>query len=395
MFRHLVPGHISAGFVSVLVGYTGAAAIVFQAAQAAGATPDQVGSWMLALGLGMGLCGIGLTLWFKQPVLIAWSTPGAALLTVSLAGVSMAEAVGAFLFCSALITICGLTGLFDRLVNLIPKTLASAMLAGVLLQFGLKAFLALETGFAIAGGMMAAYLAGRLFWNRYAIPVTFLAGILLSMAGGMGDGLTLPVALTMPVFVIPEFNPAVLIGVGIPLFIVTMAGQNLPGIAVMRAHGYDAPASPLITWSGITGLVLAPIGGFAFNLAAITAAICMGRDVDEKPERCYLAAVWCGGIHVFVGLFGATIAALFAAFPQEMVLAIAGLALLGTIGGSLKTAMAEDGEREAAMICFTITASGLSLFSIGAAFWGIAAGMAVHGLMSWRTNRSLARREQA
>ena len=382
--KYFSPSHMSAGFVSVLVGFTGAAAIVFQAAEAAGANSAQIGSWMLALGLGMGFCGIGLSLYYRQPILIAWSTPGAALLATSLSGVTLPEAVGAFIFSSALILICGLTGWFDRLMKMIPKSLATAMLAGVLLKFGLSAFQAMESGFLVAGGMFASYLAGKVIFPKYAVPGTFLTGVLLALSQGMTEGLNLPLAVTMPVLVWPEFNPSVLIGVGIPLFIVTMASQNLPGIAVMRAHGYDAPASPLIGWTGVTGLLLAPLGGFAFNLAAITAAICMGKDVDERPERCYLAAIWCGGFHIFVGVFGVTVAALFAAFPAELVLSIAGLALLNTISNSLKTAFEADGEREAAMICFALTASGLSLWSIGAPFWGLMVGLLVHQLMRWR-----------
>ena len=392
--KHFSLAHMSAGFVSVLVGFTGAAAIVFQAAEAAGANPAQIGSWMLALGFGMGICGIGLSLFYRQPILVAWSTPGAALLATSLTGVTLAEAVGAFIFSSALILICGLTGWFDKLMRLIPKSLATAMLAGVLLKFGLSAFQVLETGFLIAGGMLATYLTGKVIFPKYAVPGTFLAGVLLALSQGMTEGLQLPLEVTAPVLVWPEFNPTVLIGVGLPLFIVTMASQNLPGIAVMRAHGYDAPASPLIGWTGLTGVLLAPIGGFAFNLAAITAAICMGKDVDERPERCYLAAIWCGIFHILVGLFGVTVAALFAAFPTELVLSIAGLALLNTISGSLKTAFAEEGEREAAMICFAVTASGISLWSVGAPFWGLMIGLMVHQLMRWRERNTAPRLEK-
>ncbi|MCL6416112.1 benzoate/H(+) symporter BenE family transporter [Aestuariirhabdus sp. Z084] len=372
---------LSAGFVAVLVGYTSSAAIIFQAADAAGATPEQIGSWLWALGIGMGLTSIGFSFYYRHPVLTAWSTPGAALLVTALSGVSLAEAIGVFLFSSALITLCGLTGWFDKLMGWIPQSLASAMLAGVLLAFGLKLFSALEQQAVLVSVMLASYLLGKIYWSRYVIPIALMAGCVLAAASGLVEFDSIRLDIAVPVLTRPEFSMAALVGVGIPLFIVTMASQNVPGMATLRANGYRTPASPLMTWTGITGLLMAPLGGFAYNLAAITAAICMGKDADPDPNKRYQASMWAGGFYLLTGVFGATVVGLFNAFPNELVMAIAGLALLATIGSSLSTALQGESKREAALITFLITASGVSLFGIGSAFWGLVIGGLAHGLL--------------
>ncbi len=378
MLSFFSPSYISAGFVSILVGYTSAAAIVFQATSAGGASPEEIGSWMWALGIGMGLSSIFLSLKYKAPVITAWSTPGAALLVTSLPGIPMAEAVGAFLFCSLLLTLCGVTGWFEKIMSYVPGSLAAAMLAGVLLRFGLNTFIAMESQFAMVFLMLLTYIGGKLFLPRYVIPLTFLAGIAYTAYFGLFQSAQLSLSLTQPILTMPEFTLSTLIGIGIPLFTVTMASQNVPGLAVLRAHGYKTPASPLISWTGITGLIMAPFGGFAYNLAAITAAICMGNVVDPDPGKRYKAAIWAGIFYLLLGLLGGAVASLFTLFPKALIMAIAGLALLGTIGSSLKTAMDAEEEREAAMITFAITASGTSLLAIGAPFWALIVGLAVH-----------------
>jgi len=376
MGRFFGLSHLSAGFIAVLVGYTSSAAIVFQAATAAGATAAHISSWLLALGLGMGLTCIGLSLYFRSPVLTAWSTPGAALLASALVGIPMSEAIGAFLVASALITLCGVAGWFETIMRHVPKSLAAGMLAGVLLRFGMDVFLSLRAQPGMVALMLAVYFAGRKFNSRYAVPLTFLAGLAWAAGGRLIqlDALTLSIA--RPIFTAPSFTFSTAIGVGIPLFIVTMASQNVPGIAVLRANGYDTPISPLITWTGLTGLLLAPFGGFSFNLAAITAAICMSPEADRNPDRRYLAAVWAGIFYLITGLLGATVASVFAALPRELVAAIAGLALLGTIGNSLTAALSEANERDAALVSFVVTASGVTLLGLGSAFWGLLFGLA-------------------
>ncbi|MCW9032704.1 MAG: benzoate/H(+) symporter BenE family transporter [Rhodospirillales bacterium] len=384
MLKYISLSHIVAGFVSVLVGYTSAAAIVFQAAAAGGAGPEEISSWLWALGIGMGISGIAMSLYYKNPIMVAWSTPGAAILVTSLPGIPMAEAISAFLFCSFLLTLCGVTGWFEKITNFVPQPIASAMLAGVLLRFGLNVFTSLENEIYLVTPMVICYLLGRQFFPKYVIPLTFFLGIGISYFLGLIGKIDIEIALTQPVFIMPAYSISTLVGVGIPLFVVTMASQNMPGLAVLRAHGYQTPASPLIGWTGFTGLLLAPFGGYAFNLAAITAAICMGEDVDSNPKRRYLAAIWAGIFYILVGLFGASVVALLAAFPTELVMSIAGLALIATIGNSLKASLSEDDTREAAMLTFIITASGMSLWSIGGAFWGLIVGLITHYLVKKR-----------
>lgn len=377
--RHLLKdlslSAIAAGFVTVLVGFASSAVIVFQAAQSLGATPEEISSWMWALGLGMGLTCIGLSLRYRMPVVTAWSTPGAAMLIGSVAGLPLSDAIGAFLISALLIAASGFSGLFERMISRIPVSLASGMLAGVLLRFGIDAFAAMKTQLGMVLTMFAVYLLARRLLPRYAVILTLLVGI--AFAAGLGllrvDGLSLQLA--KPVFTTPTFSLAAIVGIALPLFIVTMASQNVPGVAVIRASGYAIPISPVVGWTGLVNLLLAPFGAFALNLAAITAAICMGREAHEDAARRYVAAIAAGVFYVVVGLFGATVAALFAAFPKELILAIAGIALLGTIGNSLAAALRDEAEREPALVTFLVTASGLSLAGIGSAFWGLLAGV--------------------
>ena len=377
LFRDSSVSSIAAGFVTVLVGFASTAAIVFQAAQALDATPAQTASWMWALGIGMGATCIALSLRWKMPVVTAWSTPGAAVLATSAAGVSMGEAVAGFLVSALLIAIAGFSGIFERMLGRIPLSLASAMLAGVLLHFGIDAFAAIQAAPALVLSMLATWLLARRWWPRYAVIATLLAGIAAAALAGQLHLAGLRLELAQPVWTTPRLSLASILGVALPLFVVTMASQNVPGVAAIRASGYPVPVSPAIGWTGVASLLLAPFGAFALNLAAITAAICMGPEAHADPARRYTAAVWAGLFYLLVGLFGATVAGLFAAFPQALVLAIAGIALFGTLGNSLVAALREEDEREAALVTFLVTASGLSLLGVGAAFWGLVAGVCV------------------
>ena len=375
-FRDLNLSAATAGFVAVLVGFTSSVAIVFQAAQAFGATPELITSWMWALGLGMGLCSAIPSLILKKPVMVAWSTPGAAVLaTAGLAGgFTMAQAVGAFMACAVLIVLSGATGLFERLMNRIPMAIASALLAGVLARFGLQAFAAAQTALPLVALMLLVYLLGRRALPRYAVPLTLLAAVAYVVMRGQFNAGALVLQWAVPVFTAPEFTFGAFVSLALPLFIVTMASQNLPGVAAIRAAGYQMPISKIITLTGAATLVLAPFGGYALNLSAITAAICMGE--EAHPDKCkrYTAAVACGLIYIAIGLVGAAVTGLLLAFPKELVLAIAGLALLGSIGGGLHAALKDDAHREAALITFLVTLSGVVIAGIGSAFWGVVAG---------------------
>jgi benzoate membrane transport protein len=386
--RFFVPAHISAGFIAPLVGYTSSAAIIFQAANSTGANDAMITSWFWALGLGMGLSTIGLSLFFKQPILTAWSTPGAAILVTSLAGVPMAEAIGAFLLCSVLLTLVGLSGWFDRLMAFMPQSIAAAMLAGVLLPFAMHMIMSLESQLALVLTMIMTFFISRVFWPKLAIMVTFLMGIMIAWVQNLIIWQSLSLQISSPIWTTPEWSLSATIGVAIPLFIVTMASQNLPGIVVLRSHGYDAPAAPLITWTGITGLLMAPFGGFAFNLSAIMAAICMGKDVDTDPQQRYRSAVWAGLFIVATGIFADSLTGLFNSLPQALVISIAGLALLGTISSSLSTALVRESERIPAMITLITTASGVALWGIGSAFWGLVIGVSALLIQHYSTNSS-------
>jgi benzoate membrane transport protein len=376
----------TAGFVAVLVGFTSSVAIVFQAATALGATPAQISSWMWALGLGMGLCSAVPSLVLRKPVMVAWSTPGAAVLATAAAagGFTLSQATGAFIVCALLMTLAGATGWFERVMDRIPMPIASALLAGVLARFGMDAFLAARTALALVLLMLLAYLAGRRWWPRYAVPGVLAAGTAFAAASGQLHLEGVSVSLTVPVFVSPEFTLAAAVSLALPLFVVTMASQNLPGVAAIRAAGYQMPISKIITLTGVVTLLLAPFGAFALNLSAITAAICMGREAHEDPAKRYTAAVACGLIYIVIGLFGAAVTGVLTAFPRELVVAVAGLALLGSIGGGLALALKDEQHREAALITFLVTLSGVSLAGIGSAFWGVVAGALTWGVQSWR-----------
>ncbi|WP_046659052.1 benzoate/H(+) symporter BenE family transporter [Lysobacter capsici] len=376
LLRDLSLSAVIAGFVAVLVGFTSSAAIVFSAAQASGASDAEIASWMWALGLGMGATCIGLSLRYRAPVVTAWSTPGAAMLITGAAGLPLAEIVGAFVVSAVLTTALGFSGWLERALSRLPTSLASGMLAGVLLRFGLNVFTSMQAQFALVFAMFLGWLLARRWSPRYAVVITLAIGVAIAAVQGqlhLGD---VRLTLAQPIWITPKFSLAAVIGVAIPLFVVTMASQNIPGIAILRAHGYqDTPVSPLIGWTGLVTLVLAPFGAFALNLAAITAAICMGSDAHEDSRRRYVAAVAAGVFYLLTGLFGATVAALFAAFPKELVLAIAGIALLTTIGNGLAAAVHDPQEREPALITFLVTASGVSAFQIGSVFWGMVAGL--------------------
>ena len=382
-FKDLSPSAFTAGFVAVLVGFTSSVAIVFQAALAFGATPEQITSWMWALGLGMGLCTAVPSLILRKPVMVAWSTPGAAVLATAgvAGGFSMAEAVGAFMVCAALITLVGVTGWFERVMNHLPMAIASGLLAGVLARFGMQAFTAAQTNLPLVVLMLATYLVGKRWLARYAVPLTLLVAIVYVAIGGGFTGAGVHFDLAMPVWTLPQFTLAAAISLALPLFVVTMASQNLPGVAAIVAAGYrhsaekpGIPVSGMITLTGIATLLLAPFGAFALNFSAITAAICMGREAHPDPDRRYTAAVSCGALYLLIGIFGTAITGALTAFPKELIAAIAGLALLGTIGAALATALRDEFHREAALITFLVTLSGVVIAGVGSAFWGVIAG---------------------
>ncbi len=374
---------VVAGFIAMLTGYTSSLVLMFQAGQAAGLTNGQISSWIWALSIGMAICCIGLSLRYRAPIMIAWSTPGAALLITSLPGVPYSEAIGAYIFASGLIVLIGLTGTFDRLMRRIPASIAAALLAGVLFKIGLEICVAAEQQPLLVVAMLLAYLLGKRLMPRYAVLAALIVGSVLAAVFGLLNFEHFELQLAVPEWTTPSFSLAAAISIGIPLFIVAMASQNLPGMAVLRANGYDVPASPLLTTTGLTSMLLAPFGSHGIHMAAISAAICAGPEAHEDPKKRYTAAIWCGVFYGIAGIFGATLAALFAALPKALILSIAALALFASIIGGLTQAMSEPKEREAALITFLVTASGMTLFSVGSAFWGIVAGLLTLAILNW------------
>jgi benzoate membrane transport protein len=364
---------VVAGFVAVLVGFTSSVVIVFAAAQALGATPAQATSWIWALGLGMGLTTIGLSWCYREPVLTAWSTPGAALIAGT-SGVAMGEAIGAFVACGVLIVLAGATRLFERVMDRIPQAIAAALLAGVLARFGLDAVGAVKTAPLLVIVMALVFLVGRRAWPRYAVPGVLLAGLVVAALEGRMQWSRVVWEAALPVWTTPVFTWSAFVGIALPLFVVTMASQNLPGVAAQRAAGYRTPPSVPVAVTGAATVLLAPFGGYAFNLAAITAAICMGPEAHADPAKRYTASIAAGGFYIAIGLVGGAVIGLLQAFPRELVWVVAGLALLGTIAGGLASALKDEHHRDAAGLTFLVTLSGVSIAGVGSAFWGVVAG---------------------
>jgi benzoate membrane transport protein len=330
----------------------------------------------------------------RKPVMVAWSTPGAAVLAVagvagaSGSGYSMGEAVGAFMVCAMLITLCGITDLFEKLMDRIPMAIAAALLAGVLARFGMQGFVAAQTALPLVALMLITYLVGKRCMARYAIPLTLLVAIVFVAAHAQLAGSSIELRLATPVWVMPVFSWQAAMSLALPLFIVTMASQNLPGVAAIRAAGYPMPLSKIITLTGVATFLLAPFGAFALNLSAITAAICMGKEAHPDPDKRYIAAAVCGLIYIFIGLFASIVTGLLSAFPKELIAAIAGLALLGTIANGLATALQDEVHRDAAIITFLVTLSGVVIAGIGSAFWGVVAGALALFVQNYRATPS-------
>ncbi|MEN7526317.1 MULTISPECIES: benzoate/H(+) symporter BenE family transporter [unclassified Cupriavidus] len=377
-----------AGLIAMLTGYTSSLVLMIQAGQAAHLSDAQIASWIWALSVGMGVTTLGLSLAMRVPVVVAWSTPGAALLIASLPGVPYPEAIGAFLMAALLMTAAGLTGWFDRLMKALPASIASALLAGILFRISVDVFIQAQHQTVLLLVMFAAYLLGRRLWPRYAVPVVLAIGVALAGALGQLHFEQFHFAAALPVWTTPAFSLSAFISIAVPLFIVALASQNIPGLAVLRADGYHVPASPLITVTGVASAILAPFGSHGINLAAITAAICTGPQADADPRRRYMAAVVCGIGYLVMGVMAASIAALFAAFPKALVVGVAAFALLGSIANGLTVAMQTPAERESALLTFMITASGMTLAGVGSAFWGVVGGMLALLILKPREQRA-------
>jgi benzoate membrane transport protein len=384
LFHDLSLSALVAGCIATLISYAGPLVIIFQAADSAGLSHAVLTSWVWAISIGSAVLGIGLSLRYRVPLVIAWSAPGSALLVSLLPQISLNEAVGAYLVANLVILLVGLSGAFDRIIGRLPPAISAAMLAGILFSFGTGLFVSLQSQPVLVLAMFVTYLICKRLLPRYAVMAVLLVGCLIALVSGELHGEALVIGLAMPLWITPQFSLAATLNIALPLVMVALTGQFVPGMAVLRNDGYQTPASPIICASATASLLLAPFACHGLNLAAITAAICTGREAHEDPRKRYVAGVACGLCYLLLGLFGATLVSLFSALPKELIAALAGLALFGAIGGALASAMAAPDDREAALITFLVTASGMSFLGLSAAFWGLIFGIAAHLLLSAR-----------
>ena len=385
---------VVAALISVIVNYGGTFILVFQAAQVAGLSPALTASWVWSISIGVGVTGIILSWLAREPIITAWSTPAAAFLVTALAVTPYAEAVGAYLISAAAFVALGLSGYFEKVIRLIPQGVAAGLLAGILLQFGIKAFAGLSVDPLLAGLLIVAYVVLKRFTARYAVVGILMLGLGFLLLQARVDLSGLELRLATPLLTVPAFSLNALLSVALPLFLITLTGQYMPGMLVLRNDGFRTSANPIVTITGLGSLLMAPFGSHAFNIAAITAAICTGREAHEDPAKRWLAGIAAGVFYILVGVFGLTLAAVFMAFPATFITTLAGLALLGTIGGSLTNALADAKTREAALITFVAAAANITLLGIGGAFWGLVIGLLAHAVLNGRLPR-LSRRTPA
>ena len=375
---------VVAGLLSVIVNYGGTFILVFQAAKVAGLSPELTASWVWSISIGVGVTGILLSWVSREPIITAWSTPAAAFLVTALATTPYAEAVGAYLISAAAFVALGLSGWFERVIRLIPPGVAAGLLAGILLQFGIRAFGGMGIDPLLAGWLILAYVVFKRFSARYAVVGILVLGLAFLLIQDRVDLSGLQLKLAAPVFTMPAFSLNALLSVALPLFLITLTGQYMPGMLVLRNDGFKTSANPILAITGLGSLLMAPFGSHAFNIAAITAAIATGREAHEDPSRRWIAGIAAGVCYILVGVFGVTLAGVFMAFPATFITTLAGLALLGTVGGSLATALADAKTREASLMTFLAAAANINLLGIGGAFWGLVIGLLAHAILHGR-----------
>jgi benzoate membrane transport protein len=370
-----------AGFLAVLISYSGPLIIFFQAAQKANVAPNMMISWIWGISIGAAVAGIFLSIKYKTPVITAWSAPGTALLVTLFPNISLNEAVAAYITAALVILLIGLSGYFDKLLKWIPQSIAAAMMAGILFQFGLGLFTATDSMPLIVFGMLLVFLVSKRLNPRYCMVWVLLAGVLLSLFLGKMNPVSVDFSLAIPQWISPEWTMNSMLNLALPLILVSLTGQFLPGMAIMKLSGYDTPAKPIITATSIASLAVACVGGITIVLASITAALCMGKDAHELKEKRYIAGIANGLFYILGGLFAGSIVMLFSLLPKELVAALAGLALLGAIGTNVSVAMKDESERDAALITFLATASGMHFLGLSSVFWGICIGIIAHLLL--------------
>ncbi len=372
-----------AGLLVVLVGYSGPVLIITRAVEQAGLPTRVADSWLFAVSVGSGVAGLGLSWWTRQPVIVAFSTPGAVLLSTTLGDYRFSDAVAAYMVVAVVCVAIGLSSTFSRLMALIPGPIVSAMLAGVLLDFGIGAFRSLPGAPAqarvtlLVAMMIGVYFVARSRGSRLAVVWTSGAGIAVALAAGLTTGRSPRLHLAEPLWTTPTFHPGAVVTLALPLLALALSSQYAPGYAVMRGAGYTPDMNRILTVTGGFGLLLAPFGGPGLNLAAITAGIATGPDAHPDADRRWLAGVATGVVYVVVGLFGVSALSIFGLMPHEFVVAITGLALFGTIVSAAAGALTDPAQRDAAGATFLCAAGGFTLFHIGAPFWALVVGLVV------------------
>lgn len=379
---------VFAGFITFLVGISVSSVLVIQAAQHLGATPEQITSWFWALGLGIGLSGLILSWKYKYPVATSWSTAGLALIIATGSGYSIHEAIGAFLLCGLITAVLGFLGVFKKALEYIPQSLTSAMLAGVLLKFGIGIFATMQTEWGFILSLLAAYIISKRLWPRYSIVITVVAGVILCPMFMTFATPNIQWSIAKPVWISPEFSLSAFLGLALPLFVINMASQYLPGLAMIRSYGYQPNVNPLIGVTGLAQTIFAPFGCFSVNIAAISAAISLDDQAHPDAKRRYIAGMSCGFFYILMGIFAATLTSFLMAFPLVFITALAGIALFGTIGHNIAIAFHNVDEREAALLTFLFSASGIQFFGIGSAFWGLLFGLVVSLIFKLKIRKS-------
>ncbi|MEQ1123264.1 benzoate/H(+) symporter BenE [Acinetobacter seifertii] len=374
-----------AGFLAVLISYSGPLIIFFQAAQRAHVSTDMMVSWIWGISIGAAVSGIYLSIKYKTPVITAWSAPGTALLVTLFPNVSLNEAVAAYITSAIVIFLIGITGYFDKLLKWIPQDVAAGMMAGILFQFGIGLFTASDSMPFIVFCMLIVFLIAKRLMPRYTMIWVLAAGVLLSLFLGKMNPVDVSFSLAIPQWINPEWTWNSTLNLAVPLILVSLTGQFLPGMAIMKLSGYDTPAKPIITVTSIASLAVACVGGITIVLASITAALCMGKDAHELKEKRYIAGIANGIFYILGGLFAGSIVMLFSLLPKELVAALAGLALLGAIATNISVAMKNDSQRDAALITFLATASGMHFLGLSSVFWGICIGVITHFILTPRS----------
>lgn len=371
-----------AGLIATVISFAGPLVIIIQAATAGGLSPAEISSWVGFTAIGSGVLGIVLSLMFKAPIVIAWSIPGSALLVTALPQVGLSHAIGAYIVSGVLVFLIGVTGLFDRLLAAIPGSIAAGLQAGILFSFGIAIFTQMADVPLLVLPMLFSYVLLRRYWPRYAIAGVLLVGVAVALSQGQIDTQMIHFEFMMPQWTTPTFSLIGTLSLAIPLALVSLTGQFMPGMSILRNSGFNIAARPILVACGAVSVVAAPLGVHGFNMAAVTLALCASSEAHEDPDRRYVAAVAGSILYLLLGIAGTTLVILFSVLPAYLIAALAGLALCGALIEGLRRTMSESKDREAGFFCFLITASGIELGGLSAPFWGVIIGLLIHIILS-------------